>query len=133
MRLLLDTHTWFWSLQSPGRLGAVCRQALADPAHQILVATVSTLELAQLAHVGRLQFRGTVESWVRRGLVALAAETCELTREIALLAYALPGEVHRDPADRILLATAIHHGLTLVTADERLLAYPHMMTHDARV
>jgi PIN domain nuclease of toxin-antitoxin system len=51
-----------------------------------------------------------------------------LTHDIAVLAYALPGSFHKDPADRILVATAIHHGLTLVTADERILAYAQVMT-----
>ena len=46
-------------------------------------------------------------------------------------AYALPGTFHRDPADRVLVATARRDGLTLVTADDRILAYPHLRTQDA--
>ena len=63
---------------------------------------------------------------------SLAVQTVELSHPIAILAYALPGTFHKDPADRILVATAIHQGLTLVTADERILAYRNAMTLDAR-
>ncbi len=132
MRLLLDTHVWFWALQSPGKLGAVIRASLIDQENELSVATVSTLEFGQLAAAGRVEFRGTLESWVRRGIQELALRTFELTHPIAALAYNLPGEFHKDPADRILVATAIHHGCTLVTADERILAYRHVMALDAR-
>ena len=55
-----------------------------------------------------------------------------VTHEIALAAYDLPGEFHRDPADRILVATAVVHDLTLMTADDRILAYPYLLSSDAR-
>ena len=54
----------------------------------------------------------------------LVAHTIAVTREVAMEAYALPGTFHRDPADQILVATARQDGLTLVTADDRILAYP---------
>lgn len=65
-------------------------------------------------------------------LRTLLADTVPLTHEIAIAAYGLPGEFHRDPADRMLVATAVVHDLTLVTADERILAYPHALSLDAR-
>jgi len=132
MTLLLDTHVWFWSLQSPDRLGRRCRALLEDPANELAVATISTVELGQLQAIGRLSFAGTLESWVRRGIGSLELRTVELTHAIALLAYGLPDTFHRDPADRILVASAIHHGYTLATADKRILAYPHAQTFDAR-
>lgn len=132
MTLLLDTHVWFWALESPGKLGRRCCALLEDPANELAVATISTLELGQLQETGRLSFAGTLESWVRRGSGSLELLTVELTHAIALLAYGLPGTFHRDPADRILVASAIQHGYTLVTADERILAYTHVLTFDAR-
>jgi len=132
MRLLLDTHVWFWALQSPEKLGKHCRAALESGANGLVVATISTIELGQLLTTERIVFSGTLESWARRGIESLGLQTVELSQAIALLAYALPAAFHKDPADRMLVATAIHHGLTLVTADERILAYPHVMTLDAR-
>jgi PIN domain nuclease of toxin-antitoxin system len=60
------------------------------------------------------------------------ARTVELSHAIALAAYRLPAWAHRDPADRILAATARAQGLTLVTADERILAYRAVQSLDAR-
>jgi PIN domain nuclease of toxin-antitoxin system len=132
MKLLLDTHVWFWALQSPEKLGKRCRAELESGANTLAVATISTVELGQLQSAERIAFKGTLESWVRRGIEALGLHTEDLSHPIAILAYALPGAFHRDPADRILVATAIHLGLTLVTADERILAYRNAMTLDAR-
>lgn len=97
------------------------------------------MELAQLLHVGRIRIKGALESWVRRGLEEwvrrgleeLGIETINLSNEVALTAYNLRGDFHKDPADRVIVATAIHHGLTLCTADNRILAYPNAITIDA--
>lgn len=132
MTLLLDTHVWFWALESPQELGPRCRAALESASNELSVATISVVEFGQLQAVGRLTFRGTLESWLRRGIQALDLRALELTSPVALLAYALPGSFHKDPADRILVATAIHHGYPLATADERILAYPHVQSLDAR-
>lgn len=132
MTLLLDTHVWFWAVESPAKLGPQCRGALESPDHTLAVATISTVEFGQLQAANRIAFRGTLESWLRRGTAALGLQTRELSHSIALLAYALPGEFHKDPADRLLVATAIQQGDTLVTADERILAYPHVQALDAR-
>ena len=122
MTLLLDTHVWFWSLQSPDELGKRCRTAVESPANDLAVATISTLEQGQLISVNRIVFKGTLESWVRRGTAALGLKSVELSHPPAILAYDLPGTFHKDPADRMLLVTAIHYDDPLVTADERLIA-----------
>ena len=132
MNLLLDTHVWFWALESPDLLGAHGRAALESPDNELFVATISTVEFGQLQASKRIEFKGTLESWVRRGTEALGLQTVELSHAIALLSYTLPGSFHKDPADRLLVATAIHHGFTIATADDRILTYPHVMTMDAR-
>lgn len=132
MNLLLDTHIWFWALESPKLLGPHGRAALESPDNELFVATISTVEFGQLQVSKRIEFKGTLESWVRRGTEALGLQTVELSHAIALLSYTLPGSFHKDPADRLLVATAIQHGYTMVTADERILAYPHVVSMDAR-
>jgi PIN domain nuclease of toxin-antitoxin system len=59
-------------------------------------------------------------------------EDAAITHEIALQSYLLPGDFHKDPADRILVATARVLGCTLVTADTLILNYPHLVVWDAR-
>jgi len=132
MTFLLDTHVWFWALESPDKIGRKCRSALESPENVLVVATISTVELGQLVSAEKISFKSTLESWVRRGTESIGLRTAELSHAIAHLAYALPGVFHKDPADRILVATAIHYGYTLVSADERILAYPHVMSMDAR-
>ena len=132
MGFLLDTHVWIWSQASPGNLGLEATKVLTDPREALFVSTISTLELARLSAGKRIELHPDLESWVGQSLELLLASALELTHGIAGEAYRLPGEFHRDPADRILVATARLHHLTFLTADERILAYPHVETRDAR-
>ena len=73
------------------------------------------------------------DSWFEQSIVDLGLKTQEVSHQIAMKAYQLPGSFHRDPADRQIVATAICQGMTLMTADERILQYPTVKTIDARM
>ena len=133
VKLLLDTHALIWSQESPELLGDVARGVMADADTRLYVSPVSSLEIARLAWGGRLTVAGHVRTWVCEAMAALLAETIALSHEIAAGAYELPGEFHRDPADRVLVASARVHDLTVLTADDRILAYRHVLTKDARL
>lgn len=132
MKLLLDTHVWVWSQERPERLGRRTRNLLVSPDHGTCVCPISTLEIARLLAVGEVALSMPLRDWVNQSLEALSAETVRITHEVAVEAYALPGEFHKDPADRLLVAAARCHGLTIVSADDRILAYPEVRSHDAR-
>lgn len=132
MAHLLDTHAWIWSQAEPERLGDSAIAILATPEEPLYLSTVSTLELARLEAQGRVELKSSIANWVAASLDLLGCSTVELSHEIAIGAYSLPGDFHRDPADRILVATARHHGLKILTADERILAYHHVESRDAR-
>lgn len=132
MSLLLDTHVWVWSQEDPERIGKRARRRLEDTGEDLFVATISSLEIARLIHVGLLEFEGKLDRWVEVSLDLLRCGSLELSHAVAVAAYQLPGAFHKDPADRILAATARVHGLTLVTADQRLLDYRPVRTLDAR-
>ena len=132
MRILLDTHVWLWTQEAQERLGSKSQDMLLDEDNALFISSVSSLEIARLAWGGRLILAGKLRTWVPEALLALHAETIPITHEIALAAYELPGEFHRDPADRMLAATAVVHDLTLMTADDRILAYPHLLSYDVR-
>ncbi len=132
MKLLLDTHVWIWSQESPEKLGKEARRLLVDGKSTNHVATVSVLELARLVAAGDIFLNRPLPAWVETAVEELHAEELAMSREIAAEAYALPGEFHRDPADRILVATARRESLTLLTADARILSYPHVKALDAR-
>ncbi|MCY4154837.1 MAG: type II toxin-antitoxin system VapC family toxin [Gammaproteobacteria bacterium] len=131
MRILLDTHVWLWTQEAQERLGSKSKDMLLNEDNTLFISSISSLEIARLAWGGRLTLAGKLRTWVPEALQALHAETILITHEIALAAYELPGEFHRDTADRILVATAVVHDLILMTADNRILAYPHLLSYDA--
>jgi PIN domain nuclease of toxin-antitoxin system len=130
--LLLDTHVWIWSQERPDRLGPEATRLLTDPQVALYVSTVSTLEIARLVATGAIELTGALTSWVTATLDSLGCKTVEISHAIAAEAYALPPGFHRDPADRLLAATARLEHLTLLTADERILDYPHVETLDTQ-
>ncbi len=125
MRLLLDTHIWLWSLAEPRRLSRRVLRELKDPANELWLSPVSTWEALMLHAKGRILLRGSLEDWVASAAAHL--REAPLTHEIVVAAHelALP---HQDPADRFLAATAGVLGLTLVTADDRLLGLGKIAT-----
>lgn len=132
MRLLLDTHVWIWTQELTARLGPQTTAALVDSETSLYVSPISTLEIARLVERGTVEIDGPLDSWVVETLDSLFCTTIEISHEIAGGAYSLPTGLHKDPADRLLVATARLHELTLLTADERILDYRHVETFDAR-
>ena len=120
MKLLLDTHIWLWGLLEPERLGSVVRIALESPENEIWLSPVSVWEALVLAHRGRLSVSGPPAEWVQQMVRAVPRREAPLTHDIAVMSRQLTLP-HQDPADRFIAATARVLGLTLVTADERLL------------
>ena len=132
MRLLLDTHVWIWSQECAEKLGRQAHRDLTQAETQLYVSPVSTLEMARLIAVGKIDLTGPLSSWIADTIEILRCTTIEISHQIAAAAYDLPAEFHKDPADRLLVATARVHQLTLLTADERILAYPLVDSQDAR-
>ncbi len=132
MRLLLDTHVWIWAQEQPERLGPRTKRLLTGAEHENAVCPISTLEIARLVAAGDVRLSIPLAEWIAQSMATLAAHTLAMSHDVAIEAYALPGTFHRDPADRLLVAAARRNGLTLVSADDRILAYPHVRTQDAR-
>lgn len=122
MKLLLDTHVWVWAFEGSDALGAKCRRALREKGNERFVSPVSTLKIARLVASGHIELACPLREWVARSMKALQLLTMPLDHAVAMEAYALPGEFHPDPADRILVATARVHACRLVTADRRILS-----------
>jgi len=132
MSLLLDTHVLLWAVAAPTQLGKRTRERLLDPGEQLFVSAISSLEIARLASLGQVELASPVQAWCERARRALNATSVVVDEAIAVEAYALPGDFHPDPADRLLVATARVLGLQIVTADKRILAYRAVRSVNAK-
>ena len=120
MRVLLDTHIWVWSLDDPERLSARVGEVLEDTQTEIWLSPISVWEVLLLVEKGRMGLDRDPEEWIHDALNASPLNEATLNHHVAIRSRSveLP---HHDPADRFLAATAEIFGLTLVTADERLM------------
>jgi PIN domain nuclease of toxin-antitoxin system len=130
MNLLLDTHVWIWFSLADRRLGEKARAAIQTAAGTVALSPVSLWETALLVGKGRLEVDRPVRLWVEEALRRFPMVQIPLDKEIALLAAEL--EIHPDPADRFLAATALVDARRLMTADQRLLAAVAIPTVPAR-
>ncbi|MGH7803819.1 MAG: type II toxin-antitoxin system VapC family toxin [Candidatus Binatia bacterium] len=116
---LLDTHVWFWHLSGSDRLPAGLRRAIDETDDPPWLSPISIWELGMLAKKRRVEIDRPYREWTKEALIRFPVEEAPLTHEIAVVS----GEIdlpYPDPADRFLAATAIVHGLTLLTVDRRL-------------
>jgi PIN domain nuclease of toxin-antitoxin system len=113
--VLLDTHVVHWWSSEPERVSRPARQAL-ETADELLVAAVSWYELAWLARHGRIALDVPIRSWLED--LSTQGRTVGLSPAIAETAVALPDSFPGDPADRQIYATAIEHGVKLLTKDK---------------
>lgn len=120
MKLLLDTHIWLWIHREPWKLTSHVHQSIADPQNDLWLSPVSVWEFVLLLEKKRVILLEEMNAWVEKSKK-------ELLLQEAAFSWAVADELrhttldHRDPADRILVATARVFDLTLVTADERLM------------
>lgn len=121
--LLLDTHIALWLDSGHDRLHHSTR-ALIDDCWQnggtIFLSSVTTWEIALLVDTGRIELDVPVDTWIERFFDRPGIESVPLAHHAAARSYQLNHLEHRDPADRLLIATAIELGSPLVTYDERI-------------
>lgn len=99
--ILLDTHIWVWWVQNDERLkGSVIDYLDGMEPAEIGISAISCWEVATLHTLGRLSFSTTLEDWMEKALRSTGVVVQELSPEIAIESANLPGNFHRDPADR---------------------------------
>ena len=122
--ILLDTCALLWATNGDP-LSAEALKAInkATKAGALFLSPVSAWEIGILAQRGRLTLGTSAENYVSRAFIRPGVQIAPLTPEIAVRASYLPGDFHSDPADRLLISTAIVLGLQLVTRDREILRY----------
>jgi PIN domain nuclease of toxin-antitoxin system len=128
--IVLDTHVWVWwvtrSERLPRKVSACLEKHRAEDA--IRVSSISVWEVAQLVERGRLELTMETADWVARSEALPFLGFVPVDNRIAIRSTCLPGKLHADPADRIIVATALALGATLVTKDDKLRRYAHVET-----
>lgn len=126
--IVLDTHAWIWWVDGDERLTLAQRDVIsAEEGSLIGVSAISCWEVAKLVELGRLALSCSLEEWLDQALSYPGVQLIALTPEIAIESTRLPGDFHRDPADQIIVATARVYSCSLVTSDEKILKYPHVL------
>jgi len=132
--IVLDTHALLWMDRDDPALGAASRRLIEDAwrAGQVAVSAISYWETAMLVQRGRIVLPLPATEW-RSELLQAGLREIVLDGRIGILASHLEN-LHRDPADRFIIATALQNQATLVTADENVLAWPsELLRQDARM
>lgn len=124
--IVLDTHAWIWWASDPGLLSPDARDAVdgATAARDVCVSSVSVWEVALLVKRGRLELTLEPAQWVRRAEALPFLRFVPVDNAIALRSVQLDGRFHQDPADRIIVATALSLEASLVTKDRRMHDHP---------
>lgn len=127
--ILLDTHVWWWAISEPENLSVSARQLISDTSlGQHCVASISLWEFAMMSQRGRIQLTITPQQWLSFALQTANTRVLPISPSIALDSCGLPGEFHKDPADRLIVATARMSHITLVTKDRKIRDYIHVDT-----
>jgi PIN domain nuclease of toxin-antitoxin system len=126
--ILLDTHIWIQYIDDASLLPRQARDAISGRREAVGISSISVWEVFMLERRGRLEMRIPAALWVEKCERLALFHFVPVDNTIARLAVQLPEPMHADPADRIIVATALSLGATLVTRDRKLLEYPHVKT-----
>lgn len=132
--MLLDTHVLIWLDKGSPRLGAKCLKRInkAFDAGNLAVSAISFWEITMLVQKQRLEIQMEMDVW-RKELLASGLREITINGSIAIRAGRL-SDFHGDPADRLIVATALQNSSTLATADQKILAWKNLkLKIDARL
>jgi PIN domain nuclease of toxin-antitoxin system len=124
--IVLDTHAWVWFVDDPRQLSEPARKATeaARATGSIVISSISSWEVAMLAASGRLKLTIDVRDWIAKCEALPFFNFVPVDNTIFVRSVLLTGPLHADPADRIIIATALTRGLPIVTKDRKIQDYP---------
>ncbi len=128
--IVLDTHAWVWFVSNPELLSKKAKRTIerAVVDKNVFISSISAWEVALLTSKKRLLLSMEVADWIKKSEMLPFVNFIPVDNSIAVKSVNLPQPFHSDPADRIIVATAISLGVSLITKDERILEYAHVKT-----
>ncbi|MBS0457765.1 MAG: type II toxin-antitoxin system VapC family toxin [Proteobacteria bacterium] len=127
--IVLDTHALIWWASQDTQLSAAAKKVIEDELADggtVVVSAISAWELAQLVDRGRIALAMDLDEWMRAVESIDGVWVVPLSAQTAIQSVNLPGEFHKDPADRKIVALARERNAVLVTGDEKIQRYPHV-------
>jgi PIN domain nuclease of toxin-antitoxin system len=128
LKVVLDTCAVIWSVAEPDSLSAPARDLLSNEETEVFLSPISCAEVACAVERGRIVLDRHWKLWFRHFVGLNGWQTVDLDLAVIEEAYSLPEPFHRDPADRFIVATARSLRCPVVTADKKILDYPHVDT-----
>jgi PIN domain nuclease of toxin-antitoxin system len=132
MTYLFNTSAWLRIAEAPESISTKIRQRLLLERENDGLSVISIWELALKLRKHKLTLSLPFGRWLKMMLRPSFVDVLPIDIAVARLANELPGTFHDDPADRFIVATALHHDLTIITSDTLILAYPHVRSLDTR-
>jgi len=126
MKLLLDTCCIIWSISKPEVISQTAKALLTADDSEIHVSVISVAEIACAVERGRIIIDRHWKKWFRHYIDLNDWQVDSIDLDIMEEAYSLPESFHADPADRIITATSRLKNYSLLTADRKILSYPHV-------
>jgi len=128
--IVLDTHTLVWWVTGDATLSKKAKSVIAreQDGGEIVVSAISAWEITMLVEKERLVLTMDVGTWLATAAKIEGVKLFPVDIEIASKSVLLPGEFHKDPADRMIVATARKLAAPVVTKDEKIRSYPHVKT-----
>ncbi len=129
--IVLDTHILVWWCDGDDKLSVKAKKridAALESEEEILISSISAWEVSMLVSKNRLTLTMDVDTWLQTVNEIDKVRFVPVDNKIAIESTRLPDEFHKDPADRMIVALARTLSATLITADEKILNYPHVKT-----
>ena len=129
--LIIDTHILVWWVSGDKSLSPTAAKAInqtLDSGSEVIISSISAWEISMLIEKGRLILSMDVDSWIDEVSQVDGVRFISVDNEIGIKSTQLPGDFHKDRADRMIVATARKLAIPLVTADEKIINYQHVKT-----
>ena len=124
-KILLDTHVWLWAMAGSSNLtkgfGVNFEKILKM--NGVLISPMSIWEIGMLVDKGRIELDMDVLDWVNQALDIPGTQLCSMAPRMLIQSSRLPGDIHGDPVDRLLIASAYEYSAVLVTCDKKILEF----------